>query len=216
MPSPDEFLGRSLSNAKQPQDHTLPLVAYYASCDENASNIKNRAKIELACAGGCSFCCHQRVSVVAHEVFVIANFVERKFTQSEKLLLLDRLRNHVEQIRTLTYEERGRMNITCPFLVNGRCSVYPVRPFVCRAAHSLNVAGCQRNYDQKENGIKPISVSGLLDDAWEEMGGRGDNCYRKAGYDMTEYDLPVACLKALTNPVHNKRWRQRKRAMLDA
>ncbi len=50
----------------------------------------------------------------------------------------------------------------CPLLVDGKCSVYPVRPIACRVYHSLNLADCEVPLDDEDRSvtIRP-DISGL-------------------------------------------------------
>ena len=55
----------------------------------------------------------------------------------------------------------------CPFLegdqqgVGGKCSVYEVRPLVCRGYHSLDVHRCKRAFDEPEDKSFMIEGWGL-------------------------------------------------------
>ena len=46
-------------------------------------------------------------------------------------------------------EDRGKTwhDTACIFVTNGRCSVYEVRPFICRAWHSLAVGQCRKGFE---------------------------------------------------------------------
>src|SRR5262249_56239434 len=54
-----------------------------------------------------------------------------------------RIAAHADQISGLSYEEHAQARIPCALLVDGRCSVYPCRPFACRAWNSTSAARCE-------------------------------------------------------------------------
>ena len=43
----------------------------------------------------------------------------------------------------LSHQDRGLMALACLLLVNERCSIYDTRPFVCRAANSVDAEQCR-------------------------------------------------------------------------
>lgn len=82
-----------------------------------------------ACTSGCSHCCHTNVMIFQVEAEEIASKTGRHL----KRLPL----RTPEEIRRLNLVEKY-VNTPCPFLAEGRCTVYEVRPYPCRQAHSLN------------------------------------------------------------------------------
>jgi len=59
---------------------------------------------------------------------------------------MDRIEKTLERTEAKSLEERAltRLPTPCIFLAKERCSVYPVRPFVCQALHSLNGDACRK------------------------------------------------------------------------
>ena len=94
----------------------------------------------LACRVGCTFCCHFTVDVRPAEVFVILDFVDRSFTPQERSRTLAAIQANAAALAGLDEEQRVTQNIRCPFLDDGRCGIYPVRPQSCRNYHATDVA----------------------------------------------------------------------------
>lgn len=211
---PHEQLERSLSQAKHPLEHTTPLASYYRSCDQEVVESCAAKSIHLGCSQGCSHCCYQRVTVAPHEVFVVTDYIERRFLPDERQKLNSRLDGHLDMVKNLSKEERDNRKVACPFLVNGKCSIYPVRPIVCHGMHSLCSSSCEKHFSNKSGPFKP-SASPVLFELWEKMGFLADQSYRRADYDLSEHDFPFAVRSALSNPIHHKRWRQKKMSLLD-
>jgi Fe-S-cluster containining protein len=92
------------------------------------------SKAQHACAAGCDFCCYLPVDVLAPEAFRIATHLEQ--TRSP------------EELATVVYRlgAQGQYDFgvrPCVFLANGRCSIYAVRPMVCRSYNSLSKERCE-------------------------------------------------------------------------
>jgi hypothetical protein len=97
----------------------------------------------IACKSGCAWCCYQGVALIPIEAVVIARHIEAHFTPEERAALDERLARTHEKTASLSVHERARLMLACPFLVEGRCSIYAVRPFRCRGIHSRDAAYCQ-------------------------------------------------------------------------
>lgn len=103
----------------------------------------------MACQKGCSWCCYQSVATTVPEALAAADWVLGHFSPEERTALLDRIREH-KAARALWKSERsGReFNEPCAFLVEGACSIHPVRPAACRGYNSSDADACRRNYEE--------------------------------------------------------------------
>jgi hypothetical protein len=52
--------------------------------------------------------------------------------------------------RGMTAAERQSPALPCPFLEEGRCSIYEARPLSCRGTNSLDAAACERTLRDPE------------------------------------------------------------------
>lgn len=124
-----------------------------------------------ACLAGCAHCCHQNVPVHAAEEFTITDYVDREFSQSGKQELVARLRtwfrfmnSHTPNVPALSENDIRIFNdelmthrVPCPFLVDAKCSIYPVRPTTCRTFYvAENPGNCEANLGRigEPNGYK--------------------------------------------------------------
>ncbi|MCK4119564.1 YkgJ family cysteine cluster protein [Ralstonia solanacearum] len=78
----------------------------------------------VACKRGCSACCHMNVNVTEVEAQIIEEQTGRRYAR------------FTGAIRHPDGEFTG---VACPFLVDGTCSIYSVRPFACRHHMSFNL-----------------------------------------------------------------------------
>jgi Fe-S-cluster containining protein len=160
----------------------------------------------LACRAGCTWCCYFTVDVRAAEVFRILDFVEQSFTPAEKARIYAEVRANSAALGKLGEGERVTRNVKCPFLNEGRCTVYETRPQSCRNYHAMDVAGCRQSYEEPENlDIDPDFAPGVY-----QAGGAHVEAFcgamREAGYDVNAYELNCAFEAALADPLARERF----------
>ncbi|MDB6171052.1 MAG: hypothetical protein JWL59_363 [Chthoniobacteraceae bacterium] len=209
-------LAGDLSRAKSPEDFHGALRRELASFNALQEELIQQGDVRLACRDGCFTCCHLRVDVRPPEVFLIADYVRSRFSPQELELLMGRLALHAEKVLALTPFEHVTQNIQCPILRDGRCSIYPVRPHVCRRYHSTDFAACQYVYDNPDDiefpGARDNALFRHLGESMEESA----TVYDAYGFDGQIYELGTALLEALTSPACWRRWRDKKKAFLRA
>jgi Fe-S-cluster containining protein len=103
----------------------LPMLldAYYLidkGIDEAVKSELKKGK-KLACSKGCSNCCrtHKTIPVYPLELVGISWYVTEKISGLVREIIKNQLKNYNE-------------NSPCPFLVEGACSIHPMRPISCR------------------------------------------------------------------------------------
>lgn len=111
---------------------------------------------ELHCGPGCGYCCHLRVSISIAEALVILGYLQ-KYDQ------LHRYQQRIKDLREPLSERTAADNswwlensIPCLFLDQNTllCNIYEVRPFACRAYHSLDIDRCKTGFfDRTETAI---------------------------------------------------------------
>ena len=150
---------------------------------------------QLACKPGCSYCCSARVEALAPEVFRITREIASRPSQ-EINALIERLQ---------TYAARPNDGVSwgqrtpCPFLVDHLCSIYEVRPGVCRKAHSLDVKPCEASSPEIPQSLNIVLGAEALLKGTSEA-------YREIGLQAAGHDLGRAVLIALSDPTAESRW----------
>ena len=163
----------------------------------------------LACRSGCTWCCYFTVDVRAAEVFRILDVVAQSFTPEEKSRVYAEVRANSVALGKLGEGERVTRNLKCPFLSQGRCTIYAARPQSCRNYHATNVAGCKQSYDEPDNlEIDPDFAPGVyqagsahVEAVTAAMG--------EAGYDVNAYELNCALDAALSDAAARERFQSR-------
>jgi Fe-S-cluster containining protein len=98
----------------------------------------------LACRPGCDFCCYNQIEATPLEVLAVWDYI-LALPSAEQTRLQDQasvsVRSRAGQSKAQI--ARSRRHFPCPFLHQGLCVIYPVRPLLCRAMHSLDAGHCQ-------------------------------------------------------------------------
>lgn len=128
---------------------TRARAAHAAACEafEQAWSAA-RAQVErdgrIACAAGCSACCHQHVAASAIEAVAIAAAIAGT-PLALRAIATDRATG------SLDAPARRRARIPCAFLApDGSCAIHPVRPLRCRGVHSRDAALCRSQTDDPD------------------------------------------------------------------
>lgn len=133
----------------------------YSSLDEATAcrldRLRSENGIVPTCKLGCCHCCRHHILVDIAEAHTLAQYVKRELSADQ----ISNLRMRTQQWHERDTSRPGRCpsaNIDgqaglsnyhpyCPLLVNGACSVYPVRPVVCRVyfvcSHLLSCPAAQ-------------------------------------------------------------------------
>lgn len=119
----------------------------YVSVDDaiacELDRLQSEEGIVPSCKKGCCHCCRHHILTDIAEVHTLAQYVKREFSEDQ----ISELRIRTHQWHAWDNSRPGRTPLarvneqvdlsnyvrTCPLLVEGACSVYPVRPVVCRA-----------------------------------------------------------------------------------
>jgi Fe-S-cluster containining protein len=111
--------------------------------DTNIAAIQSGDPRKVACGKGCSFCCSQAVSATVPEILTIARHIRENWTTEEIHELRSRIASYKERITPFL---EGEVDIAprfpCPLLQDRACSVWLVRPLVCRSYNSFDANRC--------------------------------------------------------------------------
>lgn len=192
------------------------VVRFYRRHDALMHQAVEEAPKRLACEDGCSFCCKQ-FEVVAPpvEVLEIHAYVLRQFKPDKLRSTIQRAQHNVEARKAASEMERLTLRPVCPFLIDNSCSIYPVRPSVCRNYHATDKGNCQKSFED------PFSTwpTSYVDEIFFPVMGSASgfkNAVGALGFDTKDYHLSSAFLEAVRSPDCAKRFRSGKRVFLKA
>jgi len=106
----------------------VSLESLYQKITEFGSQISERAQTKSVCQQGCSRCCYVDLSVFEIEANAITNWFQNLPSDQQAKLK--------EQWKkpTLIKENFFQQNTSaCPFLKEESCTIYEVRPLICRS-----------------------------------------------------------------------------------
>lgn len=107
---------------------------------QDKSNERAPGMERVDCKAGCHYCCDVYVSAQAPRIFAIADWL--RANSSDISAEIARLEEAGDAIRGKDVSQRASAGLACPFLDDGKCGIYPVRPAGCRGYFSLLVEAC--------------------------------------------------------------------------
>lgn len=117
----------------------------------------------IACGPGCAHCCVVNVAVLQPEAVTMVDYLQRKLSASQLLDLERKIGELYAGIRWLDEEERIRWQQSCALLDEaGSCSVYPVRPLLCRGMTSIDPEACRQTIELLPLGEAPTVTVNLF------------------------------------------------------
>jgi Fe-S-cluster containining protein len=167
--------------------------------DERLSAAAAAATEKLACRAGCWYCCYLKVGVRPEEAFAIVEFVRGRFSQERSRELRAEVAANAKVMRQLPAAERLVAALKCPFLLDGQCSIYEVRPARCRSFHAIDVKGCQESFEQPSN----LNIlTSFVPEVFAIGEAHHDACstaMRTLGLDAAVYEMNTALDECLTD-----------------
>ncbi|MDA1133120.1 MAG: YkgJ family cysteine cluster protein [Proteobacteria bacterium] len=149
----------------------------------------------LACAAGCSYCCHLYVQVTPVEALHLAASILRDRTPDE----VDAVRRRVADLdattRGMRAGPRATSRLACALLKDGKCTAYADRPFSCRGANSFDAEDCRQMLD----GNRKLTTYPHQRDIWFTIGRSLTAGIEDAGRPESQLELTAALALALAH-----------------
>ncbi len=187
-------------------------INFYRRLDSTITGVSEHIEETIQCQSGCSYCCHFRVDVSANEVFAIVKHVHSTFTADMLEKLVEKATNNKKKLDILSQGKRIVTNIACPLLEDNVCSIYTMRPSMCRKMHSTNVEACIHSYDNPEDKNVENAEHPVLSAITMTMLTAAREGFSALGLDKTVYDLNEVLITALSDNKYKKRWLNGKKA----
>ncbi len=100
---------------------------------------------DIDCSKGCGYCSILNIPVLPPESWNIVSFVRKNFNRDQFLALINKIHENAFKIKYLDDDDRIACNVQCIFLDSEKsCSIYPVRPVLCRSVTSHSRDDCKR------------------------------------------------------------------------
>lgn len=177
----------------------------HSALDEAGRRVIASGALTIACAAGCSYCCHVHADVTVPEVLAITRHLEATWSEPSLRALRERLARHVARVEHLRDEERWAAKIPCALLDDaGRCSIHAARPLRCRAFNARSVEPCREAFEGSPDAA-PARIP-RLDRAHDAAEAGYDAALIDAGLSAAAHRLEGALLLALDDPEAGARW----------
>jgi hypothetical protein len=151
---------------------------------------------EIDCRKGCATCCTLRVTATAPEVLMMARFIRALDPALQKRGI-----DLPGQIAAADTRTCGRQR--CPFVAQGVCVVYQVRPLACRGLASYDREACAQaasgKIDQIPYSEPHMHVRSLVQNAMQ-------SAMRDADLAWGSYELNRSLTMALRDATCESRW----------
>lgn len=167
-----------------------------------AEHLDGGEKSHIACAAGCGVCCMVNVAVLFPEAVAIVEYLRQALEPQSLACLVGRIGSLYRKIQWLDDEERIFLRRPCAFLDDaGCCSIYPVRPLLCRSVTSTDPKRCRQAIAMQPLGESEPILMNLFQKALMEAAYRGMGlALEEAGMDSHGVKLTVAVKHLLEEP----------------
>ncbi|PXW94376.1 putative zinc- or iron-chelating protein [Sphaerotilus hippei] len=159
----------------------------------------------LDCGRGCAACCSLRVTATTPEVLLVAQFLRavQPGLLARGIDLMARLAGADRHTAGLTEAERLQRREPCPFVAQGACVIYPVRPLSCRGHASHDRRACVDAMAGRSTevpcSLAHMTVRSLVQNAMQ-------SALRDAGMAWGMHELNGALQLAMARPDAEAAW----------
>lgn len=157
---------------------------------------------QIACRAGCGTCCMLNVAVLFPEVVAIVEHVVNFWPPDRRRALAERVARIHRKVRHYDDDQWIALRENCAFLdESGSCSIYPVRPLICRSVTSVDPRHCEEALeDPFSDNARPILMNlfqkSLMERTFIALG----DALEQLGFDTRSGQLAVGVQRLLTTP----------------
>jgi Fe-S-cluster containining protein len=191
----EKQFARKLTSTRNKVFAINAIRSLHEQVDALTEKIKKKPGVHFDCKAGCSYCCSLRVAATPPEVFLIARHI-RQLPAETQTELLEKLKVRSEAARGVSTED---FFFHCTLLAHGQCTVYALRPVMCRKYLSLDVEECKKPDacapEDREMAMKSSALIFATSQA-----------YARAKLSNEIHELGQALLVALTDQTAEDRW----------
>jgi Fe-S-cluster containining protein len=137
-----------LNDIKTPEEIFLLMSKIHNKVESALEKYQDKKEKEIMdCHKGCKTCCRLNVSVLHVETICILEYLKNNLTDDEFKSFSNKIRKYYLDCMGLEDEDRIVAGLECIFLTEeGYCSIYPVRPLICRSVTSNSQEKCKESF----------------------------------------------------------------------
>lgn len=169
----------------------------YLTTDPEGPTTRTR----IACARGCSFCCHANVEVTILEAIAVAQHVAARPDLAASALAT------APKVAHMPPWIRYDLRIPCAFLRDGACAIYGLRPRACRAHVSYSAASCEEVLTSGDSkSLPPMVTFGWPRTVSKAVGHGAGHALAHEGLQAVTVEMNAAVATILGQPDSVDRW----------
>lgn len=173
----------------------------------NAAQAVSNEQPQFACQPGCSHCCEVPVKALVPEIFQIVAALQQlpaEAQQQWRARLQERIhvlqqRQQQEGLPQQNSASSQSWRLPCVFLQDHLCTIYQLRPAVCRKAHSYHVTACADHLPEIPQSLQVLLQAEALIKGTAAA-------YTAQQLDGSAHELTQAVLAALDDETLLSRW----------
>lgn len=112
-------------------------------------------RLGAECQKGCCYCCNRLVRVSNVEAALIGHHIWTEWSLEDRAALAEKAELYEHATRFARANRLETIRAACPFLTDGLCSIYEVRPWYCRGQASTDVCACKAWFVESAEGQQP-------------------------------------------------------------
>jgi len=160
----------------------------------------------IKCEKGCCWCCYQPVYMTSQEAILIYEYILQVFSSEQVESFKAKAQAKYKKTKGLEEEKKQKIKHACPFLIDGSCSVYSVRPMACRIYLSSDASTCKNKFDHPgDESIVPALYDFILK-AGKYMNEGFVGYLKGNGRKMEELTIEEFMVRIFKNPDFYKQW----------
>jgi uncharacterized protein len=169
-------------------------LAEYA--DEAVTIVREEYRPPLACREGCAHCCCKPGVLVSVPDFLrLLEHIDASFDAAMRAALVERAARYAQQMRGRDVSAPIDEPVPCPLLSADRCTVYEVRPLVCRGYNSTDADACRR---ARVDAAVMVPTFAIVKDVTDGASVGASQALKDAGVNDALVDLGTALHLALS------------------
>ena len=145
-----EFCKNLLANGKSNEAISSMANEVDAAADKIWADIKSDHP-NYDCCKGCSWCCHQNVSITWPELLKIYSHLRQNLDSTELNYLKIKSNKRANEILGKSTNKRFEQQIACLFLEGDICTIHSARPLQCRGGFSEEENYCRNLLEDTKN-----------------------------------------------------------------
>lgn len=171
----------------------------YDDLTKLGEHINETTTINIACGKGCAACCNTRVEITEPEAIFIYSYMKDNLNSEQLESIFSRIKEIVNITSQLKDKnDHRKLQLPCIFLNDSMCSIYEIRPFICREYHSADLQMCIKCYVDLEDNAGAL-LSNDIKDSYYRIFNKYMRIIKENKLEISSNEFLSVLLKVHTN-----------------